>query len=218
MRGGFMGTRRLPQGMEVRKKGSGGAGYAAIIPAGSTSWTAPASGKFKFHLWSAGFGGISGQGGCSGSYAEKTKNLIKGQVLPVAVGYGRCPAAGGNSSDTSVTFPDGTVVLANGPTVPTDVVTATGGDVNLGNSQGAATTGGLPGATGLGTGGALGGPGDNSTIGGGGGAPAMLPMIGGRHIAGEKRGGTPGGGGRGEDGAGGATYGGDGLVIVVRAA
>lgn len=218
MRVGLMRLGRAAQGMEVRKKSVGGAGFAAVIPAGSTSWKAPSSGKFKFHLWSAGFGGSSGQGGCSGSYAEKTKNLIKDQVLPVAVGYGRCPGAGGNSSNTSITFPDGTVVLATGPTVPTDVVMATGGDVNLGNSQGAATTGGLSGAAGLGTGGAPGGPGDGSTIGGGGGAPAMLPMIGGRHVAGEKRGGTPGGGGRGEDGAGGATYGGDGLVIVVRTA
>ena len=171
---------------------------------GTTNWTVPYSGRWKFVAWSGGGTGASpAEGGNSGCYAEKTKALAANTVVAIVVG--------GPSASTTITFPDGTVVTCpagnGGASAPP---TPTGGDVNLQGSQGGNNSGGA-GANGQGTGGGAGKAGNGSNTGGGAGAPANLPFRGGDGSSTSVYSRTPGGGGCGV----GPDYarGGDGLVI-----
>lgn len=216
MRPGLYGLKAAPQGMRTpRKGGVSGAPFVTNLTPGVTTWTVPSAGLYKFHLWGAGRGGTSGQGGCSGGYCEITERLSQGAVIAVLVGIGRNALDGGDG-DTQVTLPSGRVALAARGTAIGTAGLATGGDVNLNGSLGGVSAGGPPGVAGLGSGGAPGGLGDNASRGGGGGAPGVLPMRGASTISNASPGGTPGAGGSGDDGAGGATNGGSGLIIILK--
>lgn len=208
---------RLPgwrgQAMSIPRRGDVMA-YAAVFPVGSFTFTAAASGVYKFYLWGGGDGGDgTGGGGASGSYAEKTVRLMLGASLSGTVGRGG--GSEGAPGNTTLTLVDGSVVVAPAPSGRTTPVAGSGGDINLTGSIPGGTAG-TNGGSGQGTGGGAGGLGDGSTAGGGGGAPANLPMRGGKggNHSGSQRGRTPGGGGCGYP----LREGGDGLVIVVRTA
>lgn len=215
MGAGLLGLNVAQQSMSVPNKRALAVGYATVLSPGITSWTAPASGRYKFYGWSGGGGGDgSSNGGASGSYFEVTKYLQRDQAVACAVGRGEWVAR--DAEETELTFSDGQVVTAGPPSAWNVPGVATGGDVNLNGSPGGEAVVSGAGAAGLGSGGGAGGLG-SASVGGGGGAPANLPMRGapGGQSAG-LAGGSPGGGARGDDGGGGKPPGGSGLLIVVR--
>lgn len=169
------------------------------FPPGSYTFTPTVSGWWKFVLWGAGGGYSGAAGGGSGSYCEITKFLTTGQTVALVVGVGGYESATAPTNSTA-TFPDGTVATAGAGTNAGAAGTATGGDVNL--------SGSASGVAGLGTGGGAAGTG----AAGGAGAPANLPFRGG---AGGNDGGIKPAKGPGAGGAGSASAaaGGDGLII-----
>jgi hypothetical protein len=162
--------------------------------AASYTFTAPASGRWKFIGWGPGGSGAVGNPGASGSYFEITKLLPIGATVAVV-----CGIVG--STNTSVTFQDGTVATA-GRAAGGAPGTATGGDVNLAGSA--------PGVAGLGTGGGTSGGGPTD----GAGAPANLPYRGGNGLTGSAVAPAPGAGG-GDPGAGGVSGGGSCVIATL---
>ena len=163
------------------------------FPPGSYTFTPTVSGRWKFVLCGGG-GYVSPDGGGSGAYAEITKFLTTGQTVALVTGRGANTDAAG--TDSTATFPDGTVVTAGAASGNTGGV-ATGGDVNLDGSDGGLDIDSSAGGNGLGTGGGAGGPGTGVNIyGGGAGAPANLPFRGGAGGSGQNvaTGRSPGGG------------------------
>jgi hypothetical protein len=147
---------------------------------GTYTFTAPATGYYKFVLWGGGGGGYnggSGAGGSSGAYAEFTRLMTWGERATVVVGVpGPLSTPGG---DSSVTFADGKVVTAGGGGgggTSTTVGVASGGDVNINGSAP-----GLVGGAGNAGGGTAGGAGGSAIASSfaGGGAPGNTPYKGG---------------------------------------
>jgi hypothetical protein len=180
-----------------------------VFPAGSKTWPAPASGHWKFIAWGAGGQDVSGgNGGGSGAYVEITKILMRGQAVSVVVGVGN------STTDTKLTFPDGTIATAgraSGATGGTATITGnlSNSDVLLNGTTGGAGAGGA----GAGTGGGAAGSGAASGCG----APANLPFYGGDGSstgvnASASSGRSPGGGASADNGPAGFK-GGDGLVL-----
>lgn len=163
-------------GLRFRQYGGGPVVLPSIFSVGTGTFTASRAGRWKFVAWGSGQGG---DGGRSSSYGEVTKQLALGANVAIVVGgpNSGLPVAG----DTRLTFPDSSVAVAQG--APNHgVPVATGFDVALGGSAGG--SGGGNGSPGLGTGGGAGGTGDGSNNGGAG-APANLPLRGGRGANGD---------------------------------
>lgn len=207
---GLISSRGNLGGANARRRASSTA-YAASFPPGTYTWTAPTSGRFKFVLWGGGYQGEVGNGGASGSYAEKTATMGLGQTASLTVG--------GPGSDTVLTLPGGAVITAGAAAAGNTVGVASGGDVNLNGSLGGAPS--ASGVNGLGTGGGVGGA-PNATKPGGAGAPATLPFRGGAGLDGATgalvAGQAPGGGGIYNSGSGVISLGGHGLAIVLEVA
>jgi len=163
-----------------------------VFPPGSFKFTAAKAGYWKFVMWGHG-GGADGVGNGSGAYLEKTKFMALSESALVVVGQFT-----GSTNDSTVTFEDGSVLIAGSAGGSTPGV-AMGGDVNL-----AGTAGSAIGGPGQGSGGGAGGGAGN----GGAGAPALLPYRGGN--------GAPAGLNRCGHGAGSGISGGApaGLILV----
>lgn len=181
-----------------------------LYPPGSHTFTAPVTGYWKFVGWGPGGSLDFANGGGSGGYFEITKRLRAQQTVAVVVGPGSS-----TTTDTTATFPDGTVATAGRANQATAGTASLSGyylptDVTL---SGSTATGSNPGPSGSGTGGGAGGTG----AGGGAGAPANSPFKGGAGgtngaTATAGSGQTPGGGaGNGNSPVG--FKGGDGQVI-----
>lgn len=179
--------------------------YAATFPAGTYTFIAPASGRFKFTLWGGGsVGGTTGGG--SGALVQITRVMRRSETATIVVGA--------HAGASSVTFADGVVATAGGG-VGTGGGTATGGDININGSLGGDGTTN-PGSAGGGDAGGDGG-GVNGGASGGAGAPGYASYRGGRGAtAGTAYASTPGGGGSGDAGGLAHTVPGLGLAIVER--
>lgn len=194
--------------------------YAYSYPAGSYTWTCPASGLWRFVLWGAGAGAdqATPYGGASGAFYLAERFVTKGQTVSLSVGASADPgpAAGTDGGDTTATLPNG------------EILTAGGGRGNGANTGGAVTanrntdivyagtagvTGATAGANGNGTNPGSGGAASGATRPGSG-APGYGTYRGGDGASGvaARYGGTPGGGGTttSTDGTGG----GDGLALI----
>ena len=205
--------------------GTGGAllSYATnattiVIPAGTTSWTAPAGNytSAKVECWGADAGGGGGnageaaEGGGGGAYAvEPNYPLVPGKTYTVAVGKGGTggPVGLAATSGGSTSF-DGSGVFANGGKAGGDFVGGPGGATSSNWGSYAGGNGGSPasGATAsAGGGGRAGsaGPGGNggnssgSTPGAGGAAGPGVGGIAGGSGVGAQTDGHQGGGGSG---------------------
>lgn len=132
---------------------------------GTSTFTAPQSGYWKFVGWGPGASTFSNaNSGDSGAYGEITRFLPKGAQVPIVAGVaGGSPGTG---TDTTITFPDGRVYTAG-------CATGTGGaglgapvggwDFSLPGNAGAVGT--TPGGDGPSHGSYRGGTGGNSGAG-----------------------------------------------------
>ena len=157
--------------------------YVYSYPPGSYTFTVPKNGWYRFFvLGSGGSGLVAGTAGGSGALVVGERALTKGQAVAVVVGAGETPNNNGNQ--TTVTFPDGSVMTAGG-----GVAGNTGGaggaassTSNLdrpynGSAAGSAGGGTNGGASGAGLGG--GSPGYEGFRGGNGGTATLLAQRGG---------------------------------------
>jgi hypothetical protein len=137
----------------------------------SYAFTPPRAGYWKFVLWGPGGAGVPGvAGGASGAYAEITRFLTPAQTVTIVAGE---PFTGSAAIDTTVTFPDGSTIIAGAASGAVAGVPS-GGDFGFTGTAGV-NGNGNPGA---GTGGGSGGAGTGSSSGGAG-APGRLPYRGG---------------------------------------
>ena len=196
---GLLGFRA--QGMKASS--SAPISVGCVYPAGSYTFIAPLGGQYKFSLWGGGsIGGTTGGG--SGSFAQITRAMRKGETAAISVG-----AAAGAST---VIFQSGISVQAGGG-VGTGGGVATGGDVNLNGAAGGDGADGNPG------GGDAGGAGGvlNGANSGGAGAPGYRSYRGGRGAtSGLAYAATPGGGGSASPAGDTYTTPGQGLCFVER--
>lgn len=121
------------------------------VYAASTTFTAPHTGRFTFAL--RGPGGLASagpNGGASGALAIITKYQRRADTVALVIGA--------NTTSTTATFSDGTVVTA-GAGVTTTPGTATGGDINLSGVANSGVNGGAAPTSGS----YRGGPGGTST-------------------------------------------------------
>lgn len=190
------------QGMDGRRARSNG--YARVYGAGSHTFTAPYTGRWKFILHGAG-GSQTGDGGGSGAYVEKTISLCAGQTVALVVG------AGNSTTDTTLAAAGQPLVIA-GAANATVAGAASNGDVMING-----TVGGTAGAAGAAGGGAGGGAGGTGGPGGGGaGAPGSIEFPGGTGASYAQVGRpntTPGAGGANSSGVE-ASHGGNGRAVV----
>jgi len=188
------------------------------FPAGSSTFTAPANGFYRFVLWGAGGGGsISTDGlggGGSGAFISAIRYLAKGQVAATVV----APPVfrNGNGTATTVTLPNGEVLSAGGG----QAAAGSGGVASAGQLDTAINgTGGVAegvnGVSGAGTNPGAGGAGNGNA--GGAGAPGSGTFKGGGGAGGG--GGVPagiGGGGASQSSFGVNIMGGTGSLTVSR--
>ena len=126
-------------------------GYVRTYGPGSSTWTCPATGSYRFIRGGGGGGSESSAGlGGGGSQAIKVKRVSAGETVAFSVASTiSVNVAGG---DTTATFNDGTVVTAGGGQRSQDGGaggTATGGDINTSGSSASGLTGGAGGTSGL---------------------------------------------------------------------
>lgn len=151
-------------------------GYVRTYGPGSSTWTCPATGSYRFILGGGGGGSESGAGlgGGGGSQAIKVKRVSAGETVAFSVASTiSVNVAGG---DTTATFNDGTVVTAGGGQRSQDGGaggTATGGDINTSGSSRSGATGGAGATSGL-----YGLPGGKGAEGAGGGVQGGVSSIG----------------------------------------
>lgn len=194
--------------------------YAYSYPAGSYTWTCPASGLWRFVLWGAGAGAdqATPYGGASGGFYLAERYVTKGQTVAVVAGAGVEPVstAGTDGGPSSATFPNGEVITAgggigNGANTGGAVTANRNTDIVYAGTAGVTTA--TAGADGNGTNPGTGGTASGTTRPGSG-APGYGPYRGGNGANGSAtRGGfAPGGGGTTTSVDGSA--GGDGLVLI----
>jgi hypothetical protein len=206
-------------GQEMRGRRRVPTSYSYSYPAGSYTWTCPATGWWRFVLWGAGSGcdPNANVGGGSGALYIAERLVPRGHAVSILVGA----CAGGLSvgGDSAATFRSGETITAGGSApvgVPGAASANRNADIVHPGSPGG--TAGSAGAAGLGTAGGAGGTG--GTLSGGAGAPGYGTHRGGDGIsASSSRGGeSPGGGGAvaiiGGNASG--TPGGDGLALIYR--
>lgn len=195
--------------------------YVASYTQGTFTWTAPATGTFRFVLLGAGASGSSTGpwGGGSGAFYQAERSIAKGRTASIVVGVGGAGnnGAGTDGAATVVTLPGGEVLTAGGGVT----VASTAGGTATANTPADIVYAGSAGGTGAAAGtnglGGNGGTGGGSTNGGGG-APGY-----GTHRGGDGQGagssnpasGGPGGGGTTTSGNI-STPGGAGLVLIYR--
>lgn len=156
---------------------------SAMLKVGTTSFTAPVSGYYKFVLKGAGGKAVAlsaggNHGGGSGAHCEAAAFLAQGQTVACVVG------AGSSETDTTITLPGRAAPVVAGAGKNSDNGTspgaggiATGGDYMLNGSAGGGAN--ASGAAGLGPGGGAGGAYSGSPGSGGAGAPGTLEFPGG---------------------------------------
>jgi len=144
--------------------------------AATYAFAPPRAGYWKFVLWGAGGGGggVGSSGGASGAYAEVARFLSPVQTVTIIAGM---PFDGTARTDSTVTFPDGSIVVAGSANFSIPGI-ATGADFSINGTAGVGT-GNLNGNPGGGSGGGAGGVGVGGLGSGGAGAPARLPYRGG---------------------------------------
>ena len=114
-------------------------GYFTALNPGNVAWVCPRAGRYTFTIrggGDAGGGGASNQNGYTGAAAQRTLILGAGQAVQMVVGTGgsrvHSPLAVNPGTSTTLTFPDGIVMTAEGGNGATGVVAAaTGGDINV---------------------------------------------------------------------------------------
>jgi hypothetical protein len=143
-----------------------------LVQSGTTNWTCPRSGFYRFVLWGCGAGAVGGFGGGSGGYVEKVAYVARGQVVAIFV-----PKQAASGACT-VTLPTGLLLSAgsasNGGTGAGGA--ASGGDINIAGSNGTAAGSGTPGGNGGGTAGGVGA--SDIGAGGAGGSPGRITNVG----------------------------------------
>jgi hypothetical protein len=204
------------QSMSGRRKSP--TSYSYNYPAGSFTWTCPASGTWRLVLWAAGGGSTNGSnlGGGSGALYIAERFFAKGQTVALVVGG--CIGAASNGANSTATLPDGEVITAGGGQAngTAGAVTANRNlDVVFAGSAGGAAGG--SGVAGLGDAGGSGGAGVAAQSGGGG-APGYGPHRGGDGREGSngnvRSAPSPAGGGGVNSSVGAA--GGDGVGLIYR--
>jgi hypothetical protein len=190
--------------------------YTYTYPAGSHTWTCPASGQWRFVLWGAGGGGDNATtaGGGSGALYSGKRFIARGQTVAVVVGANN---GLGNGANSTATLPGGEVFTAGGGGANAVAGTVTANqslDIVYAGSAGGTGSGGS-GASGLGDAGGAAGAGSGG-FSGGAGAPGYGSFRGGDGQAGgaTRSAEVPGGGGAMNGLTG--NPGGDGMVVIYR--
>ena len=100
--------------------------YVRVLYKGTTSWTCPETGTYIVVQWGTGGTQNFNGGGDGAGQCQTTRKLKKGDALVLDISDPQGPSA------TTVTFPDGTVAVANNGAdgAAHTAGTATGGDVN----------------------------------------------------------------------------------------
>jgi hypothetical protein len=114
-----------------------------VYNVGSFTFTAPHAGRYTFAIWGPGGfssgGGGGGIGGASGALSVITKRLRIGEVVAIVVGA---------TTNSTLTFVDGTAVTA-GKATTTTPGTATGGDTNVSGVANSGSNGGAAPSSGV---------------------------------------------------------------------
>ena len=166
-----------------------------VYPAGSFTFTAPKSGKYRIVVRGGGGGGGAGGagvGGASGALVIGDRFLSKGQTVALAIAS--APPINTDAANTTATFPDGSIMTAGGggegfTPNPAGVAASTNGLDTLLNGSLATVAG-------------LGNNGGTSSAGLGGGAPGKDGYRGGNAV--NALGSPPGVGGKASNGNGGS--------------